>query len=655
MIVATAGHIDHGKTTLVKALTGVDTDRLPEEKARGISIDLGFAYWTPAGGATLGFVDVPGHERFVRNMLAGVCGIDYVILVVAADDGVMPQTTEHLQIVDLLGVSRGIAVVTKADRVAPSRVQQVAADVRTLLAPTGLAGIEVLPVSAVAGSGVSILRDRLATASAAHAWRAVAGRRFRYTVDRVFTVAGSGTVVTGTVVDGMVSTGQRLVLSPSGLEVRVRAVHQQDRAVAQARAGQRCALNLAGVEVAQVQRGDWTLDAELHAPTQLMDVRLRVLAGENRALRHWTPVHLHIGTSEAVARVAIRRGAAIGPGESGLARLVIDRPVAALSGDRFILRDQSARRTIGGGIVVDPFAPRQRHTTQRVAQLDALQLESPEAALAALCACTPAGVDLIQFERSFNLDPAQRGALMKRLALTVLGKDPPLAFLETVVRAMKGAVTRALTSFHNAQPQNVGIAADALRLQSAPALGPIAFASLLRLLAAEGHLELSGSLVRRVRHVATDNPADEKTWQKLRPVLEQAAWSGLTVTELVLATAMNQAIVDDFLHRKARIGTVVRVAPNRFYLRSTLAGFAAAVSEVAASTPDGRFTAAQVRDRVGLGRQLVIQILESLDRLGATRRIDDVRMLRGGVAALSDSPPTFSGASCKGCSTTLSS
>jgi len=224
MIVATAGHIDHGKTSLVMALTGVDTDRLPEEKARGISIDLGFAYWQTAAGDTIGFVDVPGHERFIRNMLAGVCGIDYVMLIVAADDGVMPQTIEHLHIVDLLNVARGVAVITKTDRVAAERVAQVTEDVRNLLAPTTLASIPVIPVSAVSGDGIPALRDELAAAAKSHARSEQAGRNFRYAIDRAFTIAGSGTVVTGTVFNGAVAAGDRLMLSPSGIEVRVRAL-----------------------------------------------------------------------------------------------------------------------------------------------------------------------------------------------------------------------------------------------------------------------------------------------------------------------------------------------------------------------------------------------------------------------------------------------
>lgn len=272
MIVATAGHIDHGKTTLVKALTGVDTDRLPEEKARGISIDLGFAYWrTPGENITVGFVDVPRHERFVRNMLAGVCGIDYVMLVVAADDGVMPQTIEHLQIVELLSVKHGIAVITKIDRVSLPRVDDVAASVKALLVRTDLRAIDVLPVSATSGAGMEPLQAALAASARMLDRRERRGRHFRLAVDRVFSVAGSGTVVTGTVFAGAVAAGDKLVLSPAGIEVRVRGIQKDGQAAMQAGVGERCALNLTGIERAEASRGHWVISPALHAPTQRID------------------------------------------------------------------------------------------------------------------------------------------------------------------------------------------------------------------------------------------------------------------------------------------------------------------------------------------------------------------------------------------------
>jgi selenocysteine-specific elongation factor len=629
MIVATAGHIDHGKTTLVKALTGVDTDRLPEEKKRGISIDLGFAYRKTESGNVIGFVDVPGHERFVRNMLAGVCGIDYVMLIVAADDGVMPQTVEHLHIVDLLTIKRGIAVITKTDRVPAERVAEVAASVRALLAPTALDSIDVLPVSAISGEGIDKLREMLANAAREFGDREHAGRNLRYAIDRVFTIAGSGTVVTGTVFNGAVAVGDKLMLSPSGIEVRVRGIQKDGQSATQAIAGERCALNVTGADVADIHRGDWVVAPAIHAPTQRLDVRLHLLASETQPLKHWTPVHLHLGTADVTARIAIRRGASIAPGTSALVQVIADKPLAALNGDRFILRDQSAMRTIGGGTVIDPFvAPARRNAQTRAAQLAALEKADPDAALDALLECSPAGVDLTQFERAFNLTPERAAKLAQMPGIAIVGKDQRVALPRANVDSIKQGVVDALTRLHRESPQATGFEISALRKQLAPALPAATFTALLRELGDDKKIEVAGSTVRLPRHVATDNPADEKMWQALKPILDNAGFNVPPLRELAPAANIKEPILKDFLHRKARTGEVIRVTPERFYPRATLAQLAAVAQVVTQTVPGGQFTAAQFRDRSGVGRGLAIEILECLDRLGITQRIGDVRKMR---------------------------
>ncbi|MEO8203076.1 MAG: selenocysteine-specific translation elongation factor [Betaproteobacteria bacterium] len=640
MIVATAGHIDHGKTALVKVLTGVDTDRLPEEKARGISIDLGFAYLRTPGGATIGFVDVPGHERFVRNMLAGVCGIDLVLFVVAADDGIMPQTIEHLHIVELLSVTRGFAVITKADRVTPQRVEEVAASVRALLAPTGLAGIDVIPVSALTGDGIGAMRTALEEAAGKLERESQAGRRFRYAVDRVFSVAGSGTVVTGTVFNGTVAAGDRLVLSPTGIDVRVRGIQKDGKAAPQAMAGERCALNLTGAEVAQVTRGDWLVDSALHAPTQRIDARLRVLDTEPRPIAHWTPVHLHLGAGDVLARISVRRGASVKPGEPMVVQLVTDKPVSALSGDRFIIRDQSATRTLGGGVVLDPAAQRQRRSAEvRSAQLAALEGGDPACAMRDLQGCSPAGIDLDWFARIFNIDEVTLTALADAAGLALIGKAPRIGLPRASVEAAKAAVLEALKSFHAESPQAGGMEVAVLRRQCAPHLAAPTFAALLRELADAKGIEASGSVARLPRHVATDNPADQKLWGALQPVLEAASFGGLTIAEVAAAAKLKEPVVKDFLHRKAKTGETVRATDNRFYLRGTLAAFAAIASDVARGLPGGKFTAAQVRDHTGIGRGRAIEILECFDRLGITRRVGDLRVMAKDYAPILGAAP----------------
>ena len=630
MIVATAGHIDHGKTTLVKLLTGVDTDRLPEEKARGISIDLGFAYWrTPGDQDTVAFVDVPGHERFVRNMLAGVCGIDYVMLVVAADDGVMPQTIEHLNIVELLSIRCGIAVITKIDRVSKQRAEDVTRDLRKLLASTGLASIDVMQISATSGEGMTRLRTALGAAARALARKGQEGKSFRLAVDRVFSVAGSGTVVTGTVFSGSLAVGSKLVVSPIGIEVRVRGIQKDGKAAVQVSAGERCALNLVGIDYADAVRGDWVLAPSLHAPTQRIDVRLRLLDSEIRILKHWTPVHLHHGACDVTARISIPRGASAMPGADALAQLIVDKPLAALNGDRFIIRDQSARRTLGGGIVIDPAPPRhRRHSEQRIAQLAALENTDAGKALTALQACSPAGIELSWFGRIYNVDDAHLARLVSRNELVVIGRQPPIALPRAIVGTISGKVVHLLERFHREHPQAAGIDISDLRKQLAPGQADATFAALMRLVAESKAIEFTGSVARLPRHVTTDNPADEAIWQAVQPPLGAAGFRGLTLVELAHAASIKTSPLKDFMHRKAKTPEVVAVTPERFYLRSTLAQFVEILVRLSREAPGGRFSVAQIRDRAGVGRNRVIEILECLDRLEITQRTGEQRVMR---------------------------
>ena len=635
MIVATAGHIDHGKSTLVKALSGIDTDRLPEEKARGISIDLGFAYWTPPDAPQIGFVDVPGHERFVRNMLAGVCGIDFVMLVVAADDGVMPQTVEHLNIIDLLGVTAGIAIVTKTDRVGAERVAEVVASTRALLAPTSLAAVDVITASAHTGDGIAKLRDVLATASRNLQARDSAGRQLRYAVDRAFTITGSGTVVTGTVFNHEIRVGDRVTVTPRGVSVRVRGIQKNGVPSDSASAGERCAINLAGASLDEVGRGDWIVANPLHAPTERIDARVSVLAAEERALGHWTPVRLHLGTSEVIARVSIRRGESIEAGGSKVVQLLLDRPIAALQGDRFILRDQSATRTIGGGTVVDPFAPRpRRRDPLRVERLEALAMPDPQTALARLLACSPAGVETTKFGCAFNLTEARLQEILAAVGAVGVSKDPDIALLRAGIDEHHKQILHCLQSFHTDQPRSLGLGLRELRAKSAPALDEKTFLALLRVLTEAKKLTINGSIATLAGHHATANSVDDVMWQKLKPLLEAMQFKPEPAETLAVTAGLKKAIVEEFLHRKAKSGEVFRVSSNRFYPRETFARLAAIAQSVALASADQMFTAAQYRDQVGVNRMLSIEILEGLDRLGITQRIGDKRKMRKDFATI---------------------
>jgi selenocysteine-specific elongation factor len=631
MIVATAGHIDHGKTLLVKALSGVDTDRLPEEKSRGISIDIGFAYVPTPDGGLLGFVDVPGHERFVRNMLAGVCGIDLALLVVAADDGVMPQTVEHLQILDLLKVSRGIAVVNKTDRVNAARVAEVTESLRRLLAGTSLAGADVLPVSAMTGAGVDALRKRLFDEARRVQERVTAGRRFRYAIDRVFSVSGSGTVVTGTVFNGKVKTGDRLMISPTGIGVRVRGIQIHGKAANEVSAGSRCALNLTGdkLDKETVRRGDWVLDEAIHRPTQRVDADIKVLAAEKDALAHWTPVHFHLGTEAVTARVAVRRGESIAPGESRIAQIIMDRPIACLHGDRFIIRDQSATRTIGGGAIVDPFVPAiRRNSAARQQIVQALATDSAEDALRHLSTVSADGIDVGAFEAAFNLDEASAAALYQKLQLAVLGRTERIGISAARRTQLMDAIVEETMRLHREDPKSLGLELSSLPERLKCRLPEWALTQLVRELAAARKVELAGTRVRKPGHDATSNPEDEKLWQRVLPALQKDTPLPPSLKELAEQLRLPEKTVSDFLHRKSRGGEPIKAMPDRFLLRSTVERLARIAEATAGSKPNGQFTAADYRDRCGASRKLSIEVLEYFDRIGYTQRIGDARRIR---------------------------
>jgi selenocysteine-specific elongation factor len=337
----------------------------------------------------------------------------------------MPQTVEHLQILSLLGIRRGVAAITKTDRVDPARVGQVQTELHALLAGSSLAGITLLPVSAVTGAGIEPLRQTLVAAAEAHAARYREGQHFRLAIDRAFSVAGSGTIVTGTVFNGEVRPGDRLVVSPKGIPVRVRGIQIRGSAAQRAQAGDRCAMNLSAIDVESVARGDWVLHEAIHAPSRRMDVRFTLLATERAALAHWTPVHLHLATADVMARVATRGGAAIAPGTSARAQLVIEAPIAALNGDRFILRDRSAGRTLGGGTVIDPLAQARRRASP--AWLAALEQGTPEAALADLLKIPGLALDCAHFEMVFNLCAARAASMYQSSDALILGRAQRVA------------------------------------------------------------------------------------------------------------------------------------------------------------------------------------------------------------------------------------
>jgi len=638
MLIGTAGHIDHGKTTLVRALTGVDTTHLPEEKQRGITIELGYAY-TPLPGSerVLGFIDVPGHERFVPTMLMGAAGIDYALLVVAADDGVMPQTREHLAIVHLLGIGRGAVAITKCDRVEPARVAEVGAEVEALLAGTRLAGSPVFPVAAVSGEGVAELRAHLDEVAAAESGPVVRGG-LRLVADRRFAIAGAGTVITGTVHAGKVQVGdQALLARPDGFsrEVRVRGLHVNNRKAEAGGPGSRCAVNLVGIEYREIERGDWLLTPALARPTDRLDLRLALLPEAPRKLGQWTSVTLHHAGGHAMARLALLDGAleagGLAPGGDGLVQAVLDRPIFACHGDRIVIRDAAGRETLGGGSVLDPFAPaRHRRRPERLALLAALEQPDAAARLAALLEAAPHGLDIDELAAAHNLpDEAWRELLP---AAELVQVRPARRLFSASNWAKLGAqVLVKLGAYHEVFTDEPGVERERLRRMCAPQLPSAAFLALLEALLAEGRLARAGSAWHLPQHKVELSEADRKRADALLALLAAGGFDPPWVRDMATANAIPESEVRQLLRRLAMRGEVFQPVRDLFYTRDTVAQLVAIVAELAAV--DGRIRAAEFRDRIAIGRKRAIQLLEFFDRVGYTRRVGEgarrVHLLRG--------------------------
>ena len=639
MIIGTAGHIDHGKTSLVRALTGVETDRLPEEKRRGISIELGYAYLHAPGGPSLGFVDVPGHERLLHTMLAGATGIAHALLVVAADDGVMPQTREHLAVVALLGITQGTVAITKIDRLDPAtraaRLAEVHAEVRALLAPTALADARIFPVSAITGEGLVALRLHLLANArppgAASLQDSV--RAFRLAVDRAFTLSGVGTVVTGSVTSGTARAGDELCLAPRGTHVRLRGIHAQNLPAEEARTGQRCALNLVGVAKDDVHRGHWACAPSITLATTRIDVQCQLWPDEPKALRSGTPVHVHLGTSDVTASIVLLDCDTLAPGGTALAQLVLHGTLAAWHGDRGVLRDASATRTVAGVRVLDPFAPqRYRKTPERLAQLTAQALPERAARTAALLDQAPWGLDLVQAARAEAL-PGPGDLPLPAHAIRIAGNT--IAITPAALQALQAQVLQRLHAFHAASPEEIGPDTRRLKRLAAPRAGDALWQHLVQDLAARQQIMRSGHWLHLPEHAARMNAAEEQLAAHILPLLQAGAFDPPWVRTLAKDTGASEALVRQTLASLGRRGEVFQVVKDLYYPLPAIERLATIARDCMA---DGdAVQAAAFRDATGLGRKRAIQLLEFFDRVGFTRRVKDQHLLRPGTPLFQDS------------------
>jgi selenocysteine-specific elongation factor len=607
-VVGTAGHIDHGKSTLITALTGIDPDRLAEEKRRGMTIDLGFAHMVLPSGREIGIVDVPGHARFMRNMLAGAHGLDAVMLVIAADEGVMPQTREHLEIVDLLEVRRGIVVLSKADLVDEGWLELVTAEVGEAIEGTALAGAVVLPVSAVTGRGLNELTSALDSVLDGAEPRLDLGRP-RLPIDRVFTMSGFGTVVTGTLVDGNLSVGDELEVVPRGRLVRIRGLQRHNRSVETASAGSRVAANVTGVEKSDLARGDVLSPPQTLQSTRRIDAHVRVLSSAPRALRHGAEVLLHTGTAEVGCRVIVLAGDSIEPGSEGWVQLYLERAIAAGSQDRFVLRVPSPPLTIAGGRFVD-VAPR-KHPRHDNAVSESLDRRAAGDVLQEELRKYPRGVSVAALLKATMAQQSDVEALDAH-------RIGEWLYADEAWNAIGGRAANEVAAYHAAHPLRPGMAREELR--SRLRLPPSSFPGVLATLVEEGRLaEREGAisaLDHRVPIEAPDGPS-----ARLLEVLGDHPFAPPSLAEAMQRTEAGPEVVRALVQR----GDLVRVSEDIAFTRDAYLKVVDAVKELIATT--GSVTVAQLRDRMGASRRPVLAFLEHLDAEKVTRRVGDQRVL----------------------------
>ncbi|MFN8624629.1 MAG: selenocysteine-specific translation elongation factor [Candidatus Binatia bacterium] len=631
-IIGTAGHIDHGKTALIRALTGQETDRLKEEKERGISIDLGFAYLDLSTGERVGIVDVPGHERFIRNMLAGAHGIDLVVLVVAADDGVMPQTEEHLDILHLLGISHGVVAITKADLVDAARLDAVRDEIHILLAGTTLEAVPVIPVSSATGVGLEALRQTIERLLASYARTASTGF-FRLPMDRAFIMHGHGVVVTGTAVGGIIRPGDPVRVLPGGDEGRVRSVQVHGREVGEAAHGERVALNLVGVERTDLRRGHVICEPPLDRVTDRFDAWVEIRAAAGRPLASHEVVRLHVGTAEVIGKVVLLDGREhLPPRQSGYAQLVLREPVQVLCGDRFILRNQSAQRTIGGGQVLHPFAHRrQRGDRQILAALEDLRPgKTPAVAIRALMHIEPevaVAPEFLAHACNLSLDVVHT-ALRTDPDLRPLPGPDTVSACTTATRweGLRTAVVQTLEKFHRHSPLVPGLEMESLRTQIAPQLSPKLYRVLLDALVADGILARDDSTLRLPSHRISLKGEEEALAARAEALIAAGGLSPPDLKQVEAALAVPRGRLEPILRQLERQAKVVKVGSDLYFGAAALAQARQILLEYGRT--HGDITAATFRDLLGASRKFSIALLDYFDRTGFTLRVGDVRRLR---------------------------
>jgi selenocysteine-specific elongation factor len=631
VVIGTAGHIDHGKSSLVRALTGIDPDRLKEEKERGITIDLGFAYLKSEGGLSLGFVDVPGHERFVKNMLAGVGGIDLVMLVVAADESVMPQTREHFAICRLLKIPLGLIVLTKCDLVDADLREIAAMEAKELVAGSFLENAPVVEVSTRTGEGLHALRTTLENLARSAPSRSTAGR-FRLPIDRVFSMKGFGTVVTGTIASGSVGQDDEVEILPRGLEVRVRGLQVHGEKEARASAGQRAALNLQGIEVTDVARGDALVERGWFRPTLMLDCDLEVLSSSPVPVKDLTRVHLHLGTAQVLARARVLGGVkSIAPGDRGLTQLRLEAPIVAARGDRFILRRYSPLETIAGGLVLDAYP--EKHTVASVpvaSRLEALRGSSPASVAARFVEESGAsGVSENDLGRRLGAGASELEEILKSLLsdgrAALVSRSPRVLIAPGIIDEVGKRLEAALRGFQKKNPLLGGMPKSELREKAGSGAPAEVFDLILAKLEQEKRLRVVKDLVSTFDHRIHLNEDESRAKDLLVECYQKAGVKPQTLEEIAAEAKLQVKLLERIQRVLLKDGTLVQISEGMVFHRDSLSRLKESVRRCK-STRD-RIDVAFFKEMAGVTRKHAIPLLEWLDRERVTQRAGNDRVI----------------------------
>jgi len=628
LIVGTAGHIDHGKSALVKALTGVDPDRLKEEQERGITIDLGFAH-LDLGDVQIGFVDVPGHEKFIKNMLAGVGGIDCVLLVVAGDESIMPQTREHFDICRLLGIRTGIVVITKIDLTDPDLTELVRNEISETVAGSFLSGADIIAVSAKTGAGLDLLKQKLHDIAIATPERP-ADRVLRLPVDRAFSMRGFGSVITGTMISGSLRKEEEVELIPGGRVARVRGLQVHGQPVGMAVAGQRTAVNLQGVDLAEVRRGMSLTAPRMFRASQVLDVRLELLPSA-RPLKNFSKVRFHHGTSEVLARVALLENSPLAPGKSSIAQLRLEAPAFCLHGDAFIIRQFSPAVTIGGGRILDPLAMKHKTTDRQAARLLAM-LESEDMAgkIAVLLALrTHRWTDLRDLNAALGFPEEELARICSSAAaagrIFMAPGALPVLVLPEVITELEKKTVALVTSFHKENPLSRGISREELRRKAFDGLPQDLFRFCLDKLHRDRRLSFQEDMVAVYGREVQLSPAGIKIKERIESILQQSSWHPPALQEIPDRIAADPEEVRKICFWMLKEKILIRIAEDLVYHRNTVQEMKA---KIRARYPSGaKFGVAEFKELFDLTRKHAIPLLEFLDREHFTRRQGNERIL----------------------------